>query len=237
MRENSSSSSEAARHLQEVILNFLPIFLIVFFLIPKKERTTLRRCLKGRGERKKVNGCSFCGVYGNLAFHCVKRYNNKYSTCSDLWTSIYSLLTETHKISNSTLLTGTPSESLMSFCDAIRWIVSPLHGMMHISQSMELRHNSPLPVATGPKCQRCLRFCDTLNNAEKQLCDPCNQYRTNVNNWISLRTKYLPKMIEEDSNRKPVTWTFYCGRVSGFDVAMDEDHFITLKESFLNSVR
>ncbi len=126
----------------------------------------------------------------------------------------------------------------MSFCDEIRWIVSPLHGMMHISQSMELRHNSPLPVATGPKCQRCLRFCDTLSNAETKLCYSCNQFKTYSNNWISFGTKnFLPKMIEEDSNRKPVTWTFYCGRSSGFGVVIDKDHFITFKESFLNSVR
>jgi hypothetical protein len=44
-------------------------------------------------------------------------------------------------------------------------------------------------------------------------------------------------MIEEDSNRKPVTWTFYCGTSSGFVVVIDKDHFITFKESFLNSVR
>jgi hypothetical protein len=130
------------------------------------------------------------------------------------------------------------SESLQSFCDEVRWLVSPLHGMMHISQSMELRNNSPLPVATGPKCQIWLRFWDCLSNTGKQLCNPCSHYETYANNWISLGTKYLPKIIEEDSNRKPITWTFYCGRISGLmDPPMDEDHFIKFKESFLNSVR
>lgn len=186
-------------------------------------------------ERTNATGCSCCGVYGNAAFHCVKGYNNKYTTCSDLWTSIYSLLAETLKGSDSTLL---QSESLKSVCSEIRWLVSPIHGLMHIAQSMVLTRRSPLLVHTGPKCDRCLRCCDKITDAGKQLCLPCYKTKCFQSNLAYVPPKYvLPQMTEEDPKRKPVTWAFYCARFSWGCYAIEEDHYRTLKEAFTNSVR
>lgn len=111
---------------------------------------------------------------------------------------------------------------------------------MHIAQSRVLTRRSPLSVHSGSKCARCLRFIDRTTDAVKQLCLSCFKFKFKnfQSNLEYVPSKYvLPQMTEEDPERKPVTWAFYCARSSWGCYAIEQSHFRTLKEAFTNSVR